>query len=76
MAIFTTARLGLDLNPHVSTLFLTSTGVLLVTLLVRRVFTVTLDENEPPALHPRFPIIGHLIGLITQGGTFFASLSS
>jgi hypothetical protein len=30
------------------------------------VFTPRMDPNEPPLIKPRIPIIGHIIGVITQ----------
>ncbi|KAH8172416.1 cytochrome p450 domain-containing protein [Sarocladium implicatum] len=73
MAILSIPRLGLDPNTIVS-LLLTLTSTLPVILLMRWAFTVHLGENEPPALRPRVPIIGHLFGLMTQGTAFFVNL--
>ncbi|KAF5000057.1 hypothetical protein FGRMN_2068 [Fusarium graminum] len=47
------------------------TGLL---LLFRRYVSPTLDPLEPPLLKPRTPLVGHLISMIREGGSFYSRL--
>ena len=50
-------------------------GIIGVLLLVfEHYFTVQKDAYEPPYLHPKIPVIGHLIGLIRQGADYYSHL--
>ncbi|KAF0330819.1 prostacyclin synthase [Colletotrichum asianum] len=49
-------------------------GVAVIVLLISRWSTPDLDDREPPALKPRFPVIGHLIGLLWYQGQYFKVL--
>ncbi|OCL09481.1 cytochrome P450 [Glonium stellatum] len=34
------------------------------------------DSREPPVVHPRIPLIGHIIGLMTNGAKYWSTLSA
>ena len=75
MSIFSATSLGLDANAITTRSSWTFAGILVIGVLSRWLFNVKLDDNEPPALRPRVPVIGHLVGLMTQGTDFFLNLS-
>ncbi|KAF4817974.1 25-hydroxycholesterol 7-alpha-hydroxylase [Colletotrichum siamense] len=49
-------------------------GLTVIVLFISRWSTPDLDDREPPALKPRFPVIGHLIGLLWYQGQYFKVL--
>ena len=54
-------------------------GVILVSAIVLYCFlvrfrTVSSDPREPPIVPPRIPVIGHVIGLIRNGGAYYTKL--
>ncbi len=46
----------------------------LAVLFLRRVFYLTYDPREPPALWPKIPFVGHAYSIIFEGGPCFERL--
>ena len=46
----------------------------LVVLLVNA-FRFKVDPREPPVIYPRIPMVGHIIGLMTEGSLYNKRLS-
>jgi hypothetical protein len=50
-------------------------GILVVIFyLIRKITTINIDQQEPPLLKPRLPLIGHIIGLMKHEATYFSIL--
>lgn len=37
-------------------------------------FHFKVDPREPPVISPRIPLVGHIIGMLTGGTTYFRQL--
>lgn len=61
-------------RPLLTTLAGASTVVAILAFLVHRLANPRLDPLEPPLLKPTVPVVGHVISLIRQGGTYLESL--
>ncbi|KAF9878224.1 prostacyclin synthase [Colletotrichum karsti] len=48
--------------------------MLALIVIVGKLSSPNLDEREPPAMKPRIPVIGHLLGMIKHQAHFFKSL--
>jgi hypothetical protein len=42
--------------------------------LLSRLTRISVDPREPPVIHPKVPLIGHIIGLVRNGPLYFRSL--
>ncbi|KAF5676132.1 7-alpha-hydroxycholest-4-en-3-one 12-alpha-hydroxylase [Fusarium heterosporum] len=61
----------LDVSWSTSCLVVVLTGLL---FLLRHYASPTLDPLEPPLLKPRAPLVGHLISMLREGGSFYVRL--
>ena len=52
----------------------TAAAVTVACYLVDWLFTLFDDPAEPPRAHPRIPIIGHVLGLVSRGGDYYVDL--
>ena len=34
------------------------------------------DPREPPVIYPKIPLVGHMIGMLTEGMTYYKNLQS
>lgn len=51
-------------------------SILLIIAVLQYLITVQRDAKEPPYLYPKVPMVGHLIGMMTQGADYFQKLES
>jgi hypothetical protein len=54
--------------------YLIALGVLLVSVLLHKLSTPSLDPREPPFLKSAFPIIGHFYGMMKYQNTYLKRL--
>lgn len=51
-------------------------ALLTLVALAQQFLTTRRDAREPPFLHSKIPVVGHLINMITQGSDYFHKLES
>jgi hypothetical protein len=61
---------------YLRTLAVLGAAALLIVALLQHFLTVRRDAREPPFVYPRIPVIGHLLGMMTQGSDYFHKLES
>jgi hypothetical protein len=42
-----------------------------ISVLVSNLLRVSLDPREPLVVHPKIPLIGHIIGMLKEGPWYF-----
>lgn len=58
-------------SPAVYTTF---AALMVLLVVVKKLSSPTVDSREPPLMHPRIPVIGHLLGMIKHGNQYFKSI--
>ncbi|KAF2179836.1 cytochrome P450 [Zopfia rhizophila CBS 207.26] len=48
----------------------------IVAAVISKIFGTKPDPREPPVLHPKVPFIGHIIGLLSNGTKYYATVSA
>ena len=61
---------------NLRTLAVLGAATILCVALLQHFLTVRRDSREPPYLFPKIPIVGHLVGMMTQGSDYFHKLES
>lgn len=50
------------------------TTLVVVVYFLRKITTISLSHQEPPALKPRVPLIGHIIGIMKHQSAYSSVL--
>jgi hypothetical protein len=48
--------------------------VIAVGVFLSSLLRIKVDPREPPVVHPKVPLIGHIIGMITEGPLYLKTI--